>query len=379
MSLDSSVDSYRPSPLVLGLALFSMFFGSGNLIFPLFLGQLAQEQWLTAFCGFLFTAVGLPLLGVVAMVLYAGDYRNFFLLIGRPLGFLLTALLLTVWIPLGSAPRCIALSYASLNTYFAVGPMWLYGLIYSVIVLVIILQGMRMLTILGSYLTPVLLLCLAAIVICSWTVESGVAGVSALTSPELLLRGTVEGYNTMDLIASFFFSASIIGLFRRNDAPVADTLKLVLKSGTIAAVILAVVYISLLYTAASHHSVLMEIPKEQMLAHLAKVFLGERLGIVAAIAILLACLTTSVALITVFAEFLADTLSGGRGAIYGVSLVVTSLLSEAMAMTGLEGITAVTSPLLQICYPLLLFLILYGITVRILGYRGAKELEAIPS
>lgn len=364
----------RPSSIVLGLALFSMFFGSGNLIFPLFLGQLAREEWMTAFGGFLITAVGLPLLGVLVMVLYAGNYRIFFAQLGRPTGLLLTTLLLTIWIPLGSAPRCIALSYASLQTYLQLGPLWLYAIVYSALAALIVAQRRRMLTILGSYLTPALLVSLFAIVIYGWLTPSSTLPVShGVDSKSLFLQGIVEGYNTMDLIASFFFSASIIGMLHHASYPLKSTLSLVLKAGTIAAVILAVVYISLLYTAAIHHPLLLEIPKEQMLAHLAKVFLGEHLGATAAVAIGLACLTTSVALINVFTEFLRT-----FGISYGGSLVATSLVSYAMALTGLEGITAVTAPILQVCYPLLLLIIVYSLLRRTLSaYTNGSELVAV--
>ncbi len=70
--------THQPSFIIIGFALFSMFFGSGNLIFPLFLGQIAEGQWIFASLGFFVTAVLLPLLGILAMVVYKGDYGTFF-------------------------------------------------------------------------------------------------------------------------------------------------------------------------------------------------------------------------------------------------------------------------------------------------------------
>src|ERR1700733_7287446 len=100
----------KTSILIIGMALFSMFFGSGNLIFPLHIGTLAREAWIPAAAGFLVSAVLLPFVGAIAMVLYRGNYSDFFDTIGRRWGFLLSTILLTVWIPLGSAPRCMTLS-----------------------------------------------------------------------------------------------------------------------------------------------------------------------------------------------------------------------------------------------------------------------------
>jgi LIVCS family branched-chain amino acid:cation transporter len=357
------MNNTAPSRLVLGLALFSMFFGSGNLIFPLFLGQVAQHHWLVALCGFLLTAVCLPLLGVFAMVLYEGHYRKFFGLLGKPLGFLLTLLLLVVWIPLGSGPRCVSLSYVSLGTYLPMGSPWVYGAIYSILCCFVVLQGRGMLKILGKFLTPLLLFCLAAIFTAGFFGGPS-AQESAVSTKDLFVLSLTEGYNTQDLIASFFFSASVIGLLQmREGSSLSSNLKLTFQAGIIATITLGVVYASLLYTAANHSLGLTLVPKEQMLAQLAKITLGENLGVIAAIAIFLACFTTSVALMTVFTEFLTDSIFGNKSW-YNFSLGITLFASYLMSITGLEGITAVTAPVLQICYPLLLVVILWGIAKK---------------
>ncbi|MCB9229710.1 MAG: branched-chain amino acid transport system II carrier protein, partial [Deltaproteobacteria bacterium] len=96
--------------IIVGLALFSMFFGSGNLIFPLDVGRVAGGQFLWGALGFILTAVLVPFMGVVAMVVYNGDYQKFFAFSGKKTGFILTLILLSFWIPFGSGPRCITLS-----------------------------------------------------------------------------------------------------------------------------------------------------------------------------------------------------------------------------------------------------------------------------
>lgn len=372
------MNSSKPSRIVLGLALFSMFFGSGNLIFPLFLGQVSQHNWLVALTGFLLTAVCLPLLGVVAMVMYQGQYRKFFDLLGKYLGFLLTLVLLVVWIPLGSGPRCVSLSFVSLGTYLPMGSPWVYGAIYSAACAFVVLQKGGMLQILGKYLTPLLLLCLGAIFVFGFW--GGASTFDATLSPkELFVLSVKEGYNTQDLIASFFFCATVLGMLQKQDGSMMSNLKLTLQAGIIAAVTLGIVYSSLLYTAANHSLSLTLIPKEQMLAHLAKITLGEHLGLVAAIAIFLACFTTSVALVTVFTEFLTDTIFGKKS-MYNVSLGLTLVGCYLMSITGLEGITAVTSPALEICYPLLLVVIIWGVAKKSFEhFRHNKTLHRQPA
>lgn len=365
----------KPSRFVLGLALFSMFFGSGNLIFSLFLGYLSQGYWYISLVGFLLTAVCLPLLGVVAMVMYEGHYRKFFDLLGRPWGFLLTVILLVVWIPLGSGPRCISLSFASLGTYLDIGSPWIYGAVYSALTCAIVLRKGGMLRILGSYLTPILLLCLAAVFVASFFAPSSF---SVDADPnELFFTSIVEGYNTMDLIASFFFSASVIGILQKQGGGMSSNLKLMFQSGLIAAIILAVVYSGLLYSAAVHSAELSTVPKEQMLAHLAKITIGPHLGIIAALAIFLACLTTSVALTVVFADFLTESIFRSKK-MYLISLSLTLIASYLMSITGLKGITAITSPALQICYPLLLLIIIWAVAKKCYRRKKIDKMAHVP-
>ena len=147
----------KHSSLVIGLALFSMFFGSGNLIYPLFIGKIAEQSWVSAALGFCCTGVLFPFLGVIAMVLYKGSYSEFFNLFGKRFGFLLTLAILTVWIPLGSAPRCVILSYSSMKANLAMPPLWLFSAFYCLLLYFVVRNKSRMLDILGYVLTPTLL------------------------------------------------------------------------------------------------------------------------------------------------------------------------------------------------------------------------------
>ncbi|MCB1135163.1 MAG: branched-chain amino acid transport system II carrier protein [Chlamydiia bacterium] len=343
-----------PSVFVVGMALFSMFFGSGNLIFPLFLGQLAGTSWLAATAGFLTTAVLLPFLGVLIMVYFQGSYQKCFEILGKRSGFLFALLLLTVWIPLGSGPRCIALSYASLASYLPMPSIWVFSAVYCVAVYFVVRNRQRMIQILGKYLTPALLLCLGAIIVQGSIGQLPVESIAS--SSGMMMNGVLEGYNTMDLIAAFFFSASIIQVYCPKGEDTSSRLRFVLKAGMIGVTLLAAVYVGLVYLAAVHSMSLAAVPKEQLLAVLAKITLGPQLGIIAAVAIVLACFTTSVALTSVYADFISQRILKVERRLPS-SVWFTLLASFAMSLMGLTGITAVTAPVLNVCYPLLLGII----------------------
>jgi len=364
--------NHQLSFVVIGLALFSMFFGSGNLIYPLFIGHLAEGQWIPATLGFLITAVLVPIAGVAAMVVYKGDYTAFFGCLGKKLGFLMAMLLLVVWIPLGSGPRCATLAFASILPYVgSTLPLWLFSIVYCAIVYWVVYKKNRMLDILGYVLTPLLLLCLGLIIV--FGVDfSAISPHSSMHSYESFFRGLQEGYNTMDLIASFFFSASVIEILRRSSHNESLSLSITLKASLVGAFLLGVVYIGLIGLAASQVAILQSVPKDQLLVTIAHAVLGAKLGVISSVAVLLACFTTSVALATVFADFLAEKVFNDE-AKYPLALTITQIVTFGMSITGLQGISFVTGPILQVFYPILMVLIVFNVGREIFTQKQEEK------
>jgi len=354
--------------IIIGLALFSMFFGSGNLIYPLFVGQAVQDLWVPATLGFLLMAVAMPFSGVIAMVLFKGDYTRFFSVIGKGPGLLLTALLLTVWIPLGSAPRCITLAYASVSNYFDLPAVWIVSPFYCLLLYLVTFKSGRVLDVLGRVLTPVLLFCLAAVI------YYGVQSASSLSHSSFnwgssFFLGLSEGYNTMDLIASFFFSVSIMAILKKSKVEEGKAAQQVLKSGVVAMSLLVLVYVGLIFLTAANADSLVGIPKDRLLVHLTKEILPPAMGFLALFAVVLACFTTSIALVLVYADFLKDTVFRS-GMNKSWAIPATLVITYVMSIFGLEGITFVTAPLLSCFYPTLIVLIVFNIGKMMLS--GSK-------
>lgn len=368
-------NSKTPSALTIGMALFAMFFGSGNLIYPLYLGTIAQESWMSATVGFLSGAVVFPFLGILAMVLYQGCYSTFFSCLGKKGEFILTTLLLTVWIPLGSAPRCISVAYASLAAYTWAPPLWIFSLLLSGLVFLVVYSKQGILDILGRFITPVLLACIAAIAFVG-IFFNDTAFQSTVPSQPMFGSALLEGFNTMDLIASFFFSASVIHMLNRSERPLTQTVSLVFRSGIIGMVILGIVYAFLIYVSASHADLLVGVPKEQMLAVLAQHLMGQTYAAVAIIAIILACFSTFVALVIAYADFLKEEIFKSPEECPRPTLLAL-LASFVMSLFGLKGISFVTEPVLQICYPILLILIIWNISKKVMEKRS--QLQSVES
>lgn len=367
-----------------GLAMFAMFFGAGNIVFPLALGQFTQDKNVFGILGLVITAILVPLIGLLAMLLFEGDYTSFFKRIGKFPGFLVTVLILGVIGPLGGIPRCIAISYSTLDA-FGLGTIKgvnlpVFSLISCLLIYLFTYRPNKILALLGYVLTPILLLSLAMIVFKGiFTMPS--ANPSEYSGWQTFTQGLLDGYNTMDLLAAFFFSSVVLFGLRRGgnavrEVPIQENrqiLTIAIVGSLIAAVLLACVYISFSYLAAGYSDDLREISSDQLLGTLAYKLLGPYAGMIAGVVVSFACLTTEIALTAVFAQFLRKTLLKEKIS-YPLALMITLLAAFLVSTLHFEGISAFLVPLLQVCYPALIILSLLNILHKTYGFKPVKSI-----
>ncbi|MBS0286342.1 MAG: branched-chain amino acid transport system II carrier protein, partial [Proteobacteria bacterium] len=151
-----------------GIAIFSMFFGSGNVVFPLLLGTLTGDHITWALIGLTITAVGAPLLGLLGSVLFEGDCKQFFYRIGAVPGYLVVIFLLALLGPVGVMPRCFIVSYGAVQPYFPGLSLPVFSAIAGLITLLMLAKRNFILPILGFFLSPLLILTLLIIIVVSF-------------------------------------------------------------------------------------------------------------------------------------------------------------------------------------------------------------------
>lgn len=352
-----------------GLAMFSMFFGAGNVVFPLVVGQTAGDQTPYAILGLLLTAVGVPFLGLIAILLFQGQYQTFFARLGKFPGFIVAAAIMLLIGPFGGLPRCIALSHATLQLSWPWLSFGLFSLATCFLIFFCTVKKNHMLGVLGYCLTPLLLLSLTVIVIVGlWTGGSSIP--SSMTASQSFLHGFMEGYNTMDLLASFFFSAIIYNTLQQDSKKQnqRDLFIVSLKASCIGAVLLSLVYVGFSLVAAWHALSLSDVGQGELLGALTLKILGPHAGLVASATIALACLTTAIALAAVFAEFLQKVLFRHTLS-YSQALMITLILSYGVSLLEFTGIVSLLAPCLQIAYPALIIFTIYTITIRIGSFK----------
>jgi LIVCS family branched-chain amino acid:cation transporter len=355
--------------LVVGVALFAMFFGAGNLIFPPLMGFSAGSAWVGALLGFLVTGIGMPLLGIMASARAGGSVEHLAGRVNRVFARVLSIVILLAIGPLLAIPRTGA-------TTFELGilPVWphfspaLFSVIYFGVTLLFALKQSSVVDKIGKILTPFLLVTLAWIIIKAIVSPLGPDVDRQFANP--FGRGFREGYQTMDAMASVVFAEIVIAaLVYKGYKSVGDQVKLTSLAGLIAAVGLGLVYGGLMYagsTAVTRFPP--DIERTQLVVGIAQALLGETGKIALGSAVALACLTTSIGLTATVGDYFS-TLSKGRIG-YRTICVATVIFSGIFATVGVTTIVRLAVPLLVTVYPIVIVLILLTMADRLVTRRA---------
>jgi LIVCS family branched-chain amino acid:cation transporter len=358
-----------------GFALFSMFFGAGNLIFPLLIGKSVGENGWYAIAGLGITAVIVPFLGLAGMIFFDADLRKFFGRIGAIPGALLLLLLQLILGPFGVIPRLVTLMHAIVQPYLFNLSLPIFSILAATLIFACSFRKQNLIGLLGTVLTPILLLSLACLFFCGF-IYGPHAAPSHTPAWDSFFQGLLGGYNTMDLIAAFLFATVVLPHFKKEASSTKDSKKFLTKqmffSSIIAASLLLITYIGLCFISSYHSgSIADSCSQEGLLGAIAVKLLGPTGGFIAAIAIVTACLTTAITLTLIFADYLQKDLLREKIP-QKASLIITLLVTTLFANLGFSGISAFLGPILQICYPGLIVLTILNIFYYFTGFKAVK-------
>ena len=352
----------RQKILVAG-TLFGMFFGAGNLIFPVHLGQLAGRNVIPAIIGFIVTAVGIPIFGVAAIgITHSDGLQTLSSKVGKGYGIFFTCLLYLTIGPLFAIPRCATVSFTTGVAPMLLDPSkeWLALLIFSAIffafVLFFSLRPGKITVWIGKIINPVFLLFLAVLVIAALLKPGASISDVAPTEPyatktSAFFSSFIEGYGTMDAIAGLAFGIVVIDVIRRmgvdNDDAVAVD---VLGSGVLTGLLMAVIYVVTILMGTQSRG-LFEISDNGGIAltQIAGHYFGGVGQIILAVTITFACLKTSIGLVTSCSETFVKMTHGKLS--YKAWAILFTLFSFAVSNVGLSAIIEYSIPVLMLIYP----------------------------
>ncbi len=349
-----------------GFAIFSMFFGSGNLVFPLSIGQKTGDAYIYGLLGLFFTGVLLPFLGLLTIFLFKGSYKPFFQKLDKRIGLLLPIIILSLMGPLAVIPRCITVSFGSFQLLTESVSLWQFSLINCIVIYLFSFDKGKIIPLLGNVLTPILLFSLFLIIYYGIIEAPTLPSLGLKKSPFVI--GVHGGYQMMDLLAAFFLSATVISYLKnklsRTSIQPSHRQPIIFSALLLGALFLGITYGFLIYLGGAYSEELKNIPTEQGITYIAFKTLGQIAGPMVATAVTLACLTTAIVLTSVVGEFYQKTLLREKVPLPIVSLGVITV-SFFISTLEFQGIASYLGPILLFLYPGVIIMTLLSIAQKL--------------
>ena len=356
--------------LYLGSMLFGLFFGAGNLIFPVHMGQEAGANVWPAIIGFLITGIGLPFLGIIAIGI-SGENGLFDLAsrVHKGYGYFFTVALYLVIGPFFAMPRLAATSFEiGLTPFVAESQKTLFLAIFSILFFALSWWFSRnpskLLDYVGKFLNPLFLALLAILIVMSFV--KPMANIHDITvlgkyRDHAFFTGFQNGYNTLDVLASLAFGIIVVNTLKNKGVTKKSTITAdTFKSGAVSVLLMGIIYsfLSLMGTMSMGKFDLSE-NGGIALAQIAHYYLGTGGSIILALIVVVACLKTTIGLTTAFSETFAELFPGLS---YSTLIAGVSIIPCIIANVGLTSIISYSTPVLMFLYPLAIILVLLGVS-----------------
>ena len=353
----SGKKKFGADSIVVGFALFSMFFGAGNVIFPPYLGFGAGTQWVNGFLFYFIADIGLALFALFTL-LKVGGSENITGRIGSVASNILMSAIILCIGPMVAIPRTAAttfeMSVAPLIS--GVSPV-IFSVEFFIVVLLLSIRQSAVIDVVGKVLTPALLIGLLVLII-----KGSISPLGSIANPHVdssfvIVNGIKSGYQTMDVLAALAFGIIILkSAQEKGYSDARESSKMIRAAAVIAGVLLLIVYFGLTYLGATSASLFsLGISRAELVIGIVERLLGKVGLVIFAVVVALACMTTAVALVSSAASFF-EKLTKGRLS-YATLVIIICVSSAVISNLGLDRIVAVASPILDIVYPPTLVLI----------------------
>jgi branched-chain amino acid:cation transporter, LIVCS family len=366
----------------IGFALFAMFFGAGNLLLPPFIGIKVGSEYLIAIFSFGLTGILLPFTGILSVIKFGDSFDDLGTIINTKLTKIIGTIIMICIGPLIAIPRTAAVTYeVGLKTFFpdlsAIIPCFLF----FVITVILAIRPSKIVDVIGNYLTPILLLLLALLIIMGIVNPQAATQETGQNMFDAFAYAFTEGYQTLDVLASVIFAGIIIQAAKaKGYTDKKSKTQVVITSGFISVLSLLFVYGGLIYLGASSGIFDQSISRSQLLINISINILGEYGLIAIALAMGFACLTTAIALTSAVASFFSKLTHEKLK--YEVLVILCSIFSFLLSIYGVDTIINFAYPPLAFVYPITITLILYALffggTIKVKqAYVGAILAAAI--
>jgi len=348
--------------LITSFALFSLFFGAGNLLLPPLLGYNAGQNWFWVTLGFVITAVAIPIIGIYAHAKLQGTLYDFGKKVSPVFSFIYCILIYLIAVAIPSPRTAAATHEIAIHPNFGTSPL-LTSSVYFILVLIFALNRSKILNIIGKYLTPFIVIILLLVI------GIGLYSTQMITNPTQMdtpiVDGILEGYQTFDAIAAVVVGAVIIiSINLKTDATFEAKKDLIKKSGLIAGFGLFIIYAGLIAVGASYggeidinSSLNSDMQRANLLTGISIKALGTFGYAVLSVLIALACFTTAVGIVTGTADYFKGLINNSQ-TVYVVTAIIASVFGVVVGQLDFNTIIVIALPILLFIYPITIVLII---------------------
>lgn len=344
---------------IIGFALFSMFFGAGNLILPPFLGKNAGDTWFWVTLGFFITAVFIPILGILAHAKLQGTIYDFGKKVSPMFSTIYCFIIYAISISL-PAPRTASVTYEMAILPYTNLSSLTASSIYFGLVLLFAINRTRVLNLIGKFLTPLIILILSTIVcIGIFTNPESIAD-SIFKTP--FTNGVLEGYQTFDAIGAIVIGGVLVISMNFNPKiSFEDKKELISKAGFLAGIGLLIIYAGLIYNGALYGTTFNEnATRTEILSALSTQTLGNIGTVFLSVLVGLACFTTAVGIVTGTADYCKGIFNNSQKA-YVITAIAGCLLGVLIGQFDVNFIINIALPALMFIYPITIVLIILNV------------------
>jgi len=342
---------------IIAFALFSLFFGAGNLILPPNLGNQAGSEWQIVALGFICSAVIIPIMAIYGHAKLQGNLADFAKKISPRLAVFYALLIYLISISL-PAPRTASVTHEmAIQPYFDVSP-WITSSLYFGGVLIFSFNRTRILSLIGKYLTPIILVLLFLIIIFGLLIDLPASSSSNYSNT--FSAGILEGYQTFDAIGGVVVGGVIVvSLFLQGTFNYREKKKMIIKAGILAGLGLLIVYTGLIALGAHYSSVEVN-TRVNFLNFLSTETLGSYGTLLLGVLVSLACFTTAVGIVTGTGDYVQGLFKKWTW-VYKTTIISSCLIGVLMGQLDVSSIIDIAYPALLLIYPITIVLILLNV------------------
>lgn len=344
---------------IIGFALFSMFFGAGNLILPPFLGVQSGESWSLVTLGFFVTAVIIPIIGIMAHARLQGTMFDFGKKVSPTFSVVYCLIVYTISITL-PAPRTASVTHEMAIAPFLGTSSLLTSTIYFALVFVFVMNRSRILNVIGKFLTPFIIIILLAVIFIGMTTTPEVINPSTFKTP--FVSGLLEGYQTFDAIGAVVIGGVlVISMNFKKGTSFEIKKEIITKAGIVAGIGLLIIYTGLIYNGVLFSNTFgEEATRTEILSSLSTQTLGNIGTTFLSVLVALACFTTGVGIITGTADYFKGLFNNSQKA-YTITAIIGCFLGILIGQFDVHYIIVIALPALMFIYPITIVLILLNV------------------